>query len=603
MKLNRMLVFCTICALSLFCLRGYGQDKDQAKGHPNGIVQDWSRRHVLYPRVGPLQPLIELQNDPRAVLTWQESARKDWRRWRYPHPVRAPQNGLHTDWSISLGTGSIAPAMYPAKYTFDITALPSCANDFVVFPINVAGSSTQPNIVAFNNLYSGSTPTSGICSSRTVSGGITDDVNSATVMWSYLINPDLANTTPTPGQNFTYSSPALSLDGKKVAFVVSDPNVGSTLGYFVVLAPRTGDGVGTDLQTVTSPVVITSFTPNAPVANSGTAAELDLFNFDSGSSPFIDYLNDVAYVGDSQGVLYRILNVFCTTVACTGAGSPAPSFDFGWPTGGGGIGRLSVCIGAQMTGPVVDRFGNVFFGCSDGNVYGLNSSGIALTGSPITVGDGSATGGIVDPPLVDMVNGYLYVAAGSSAGLTSVVAQIRDTGTAMNLVGTAPLDTGGAFNLHAPAFNEDYFSSSTASNWLLYEYSADTAGSNISLWGIGFSGSHVMNTTTPTNHGTAGIGAFERSPITTFFNGTTDFLFSSALGAGVDSDVVNYNITGGTFPAIGSNLAFAPEGLGTGGIIVDNNSSDAQASSIYFGVLGTGTNANSAVKLTQSALQ
>jgi hypothetical protein len=252
---------------------------------------------------------------------------------------------------------------------------------------------------------------------------------------------------------------------------------------------------------------------------------------------------------------------------------------------------------------VVNEFNHVFVGCSDGSLYGFDSTGNPLTGSPINVGDGSATGGIVDAPLVDVVNGYLYVAAGNSTGRTSVVAQVQDTGTVINLVGTATLDPGGAFNLHAPAFNEDYFSDTTASNWLLYEYSANTGGGNISLWGIGFTGSHAMNPGTPTHHGSEAIGAFERSPITTFFNGTTDYLFSSSLNAGLNSGVANYNITGGTFAAIGANLAFAQEGLGTGGIIVDNDSSDPQASSIYFGVLGTGTNANSAVKLTQSGLE
>ncbi len=45
--------------------------------------------------------------------------------------------------------------MYPAKFTFDVTQTPSCANDYVVFPIAAQGSATQPNLVAFNNLYSG----------------------------------------------------------------------------------------------------------------------------------------------------------------------------------------------------------------------------------------------------------------------------------------------------------------------------------------------------------------------------------------------------------------------------------------------------------------
>jgi hypothetical protein len=182
-----------------------------------------------------------------------------------------------------------------------------------------------------------------------------------------------------------------------------------------------------------------------------------------------------------------------------------------------------------------------------------------------------------------------------------VVAQIQDTGTSVLLKGIAPLDPGGAFNLHLPAFNEDYFSSVTSSDWLLYEYSANTGASSSTLWGIGFGPNHVMNTSTPTNALTGTSGAFERSPITTFFNGTTDFLFSSDLGASPgDSGVANYDITG-AFPT--TNLAFTAEGEGTSGIIVDNDSGAAQASSIYFGVLGTGTNANSAVKLTQSGLE
>ena len=49
----------------------------------------------------------------------------------------------------------------PAKYVFDVTASPSCTNDYVVIgvPANPAPGG-QANIVGFNNLYSGtSTPT------------------------------------------------------------------------------------------------------------------------------------------------------------------------------------------------------------------------------------------------------------------------------------------------------------------------------------------------------------------------------------------------------------------------------------------------------------
>lgn len=585
---------CFLGILFIFGLRAYGQDIEQRKAHPNGIVEDWSRRYAVYPRVGPIHSLIALRNDPRAVLSWQEAARKDWHRWRIPHRDRPPQSSFHTDWSISLGMGSTAPAMYPAKFSFDVTATPDCANDFVVFPVDVSGSTSQPNIVGFNNLYSGSTPSTGICNTRTVQGGTTDDVTSATVLWSYYINSDI-QTNPGSPVNFARTSPALSLDGTKVAFVISGSY---QYGDFVVLAPKSGDGVATDLQTVTAPVSISVFAPTAVAANSGTATNL-LLDYDSDlSSPFIDYQTDTAYVGDRYGDLYHILNVFCTTTACQTGGTPAPSLDPVW----GGFAGLSVPCGLELTDPVVDAFSNVFVGCADGRLYGFNSSGTPLAGSPITVGDGSATGGIVDPPVVDVVNGYLYVATGNSAGGTSVVAQIQDLGSSISLVSTATLDAGGVFNLHAPAFNDAYFTDAgTPGNWLLYEYSGNN-NSTTSVWGIGFSTGRVMNTGTPSNLDILSSGSFEASPLTEFFSGTTDYLFAGNISSSPgNSGVSNYDITGGTFPT--SSINFAAEGQGTSGIIVDNNSGSAQASSIYFGVLGTGTNANSAVKLTQSGLQ
>src|ERR1700739_4981203 len=38
-----------------------------------------------------------------------------------------------------LGGGTVGIGQYPAKFTFDVTAAPSCANDFVVFNTSLAG--------------------------------------------------------------------------------------------------------------------------------------------------------------------------------------------------------------------------------------------------------------------------------------------------------------------------------------------------------------------------------------------------------------------------------------------------------------------------------
>src|SRR5258705_9953848 len=83
------------------------------------------------------------------------------------------------DWAMSLGpTGGMPLAEAPAKFTFDINAAPSCANDFIVYTIHLgavtAGAAKQANLVAFNNLYSG-TGTS-LCNRTT-----------PTFLWSYAV--------------------------------------------------------------------------------------------------------------------------------------------------------------------------------------------------------------------------------------------------------------------------------------------------------------------------------------------------------------------------------------------------------------------------------
>ena len=98
-----------------------------------------------------------------------------------------------------MGTGIVAPNMFPAKYSFDINATPSCANDYVVFGLNVAGATPgQANLVGVNNLYSGDR--------QTLRRG------NPTVNWAY-------NGSTAGGAVLT--SPVVSLDGTKVAYVES----------------------------------------------------------------------------------------------------------------------------------------------------------------------------------------------------------------------------------------------------------------------------------------------------------------------------------------------------------------------------------------------
>ena len=582
--------------LGLAGLPAYGQDNDKAKEHPNGIVHDWSNHHVVFPLYGEIHSLIKVQGDSRATQSWQAAFRRNW--WDSGHrflPPQARRARMVRDWNIGLGNGTVAPAMYPAKFGFNPDAAPSCANDFAVFPVNVAGGSGQPNIVGFNNLYSGTAGTTGICNAGqpgiTRTTGADDDGVSATTIFSYAI---------AAAGGVVATSPALSIDGTKIAFVETGSG---TTAHFHVLAWKSGDGVAANLQTTTSPKQITSgFATSNPTAGevtdlilaaSGTAS-------DTLSSPFVDYANDVAYVGDDSGTLFRITNVFCTLASCAGA---APALDTTWGSGG----ALVTGCGAVLTGAVVDpNSGNVFVGCSNGKLYGFNpTTGDAIAGSPLTVGTGSGTGGIVDPPLIDAVDGLLYVVSGNN-GTNAVLVQASTSSFSSPTPVVATLGATASFNLHLPAFNNNYFSSTTAASWMLYEYTSQ--GSSFTLWGIPFTGSHLMTGGTPTlSDGVSIDGAKEISPLTEFFNTNSgaDWLFASALNL-TSNDVVNWSITGTSttngFP--GSVTSLASYGTGTSAFIVDNDGGSGQESSVYFGALGGGgTDPNSAVKLTQSGLE
>jgi hypothetical protein len=576
-----------MCVLSLFGSVAYGQDKDG--DHHRGIVQDWSGRHLAYARFGSYKSLIAAQEDPRAIDAWQDAFRKDWRRWKRHerkehHPWDAPPETEHRDWSISLGGGSTAASMYPAKFSFDPAATASCANDFIVYPVNVVGTSSQPNLVGFKNLYSGTAGGTGLCN-RTPSGS--DDGVSATTLWSYAVE---SFTGPAGGSVAT--SPSLSLDGTKVVFV--DTLAGNP-AHFHVLAWKSGDGQdAANLQNVTASVkTITSFVTAPPAAGSGTATDLAFgTTTDTLSSPFIDYGHDVAYVGNDTGTLFRIKDVFCTvSAACSGGTPPAPSLDTTWGVSGG----LATGCAGKLASPVRDSVtGNIFVGCADGKLYGYTSTGTALANSPLTVGDGSTTGngnvgGIVDPPMIDSVNGFIYVT--SVTGGNEILVQATTTNLGSKVTSTLGP---GTFQMHAGDFNDAYFSSGTTANWLFYVMGLNNSG-GIALYASSFSAGHALNSGAAANEFSIGGTAAEFSPLTEFLNGGTDQLFVGGL-LNASPNFLEFNIN--TFPT--GFAGTATEGtLGTSGIVIDNSSASGQASSMYFGTLG-GT--NTAVKLTQAGL-
>ena len=103
--------------------------------------QDWSSRHVIYSRTGTAAALEAARQDPRAQIRWRDLELNENRQRRLPelalrfrgwprhYPIRH-STPIQRDWSIYLGTAGTAPSMYPAKFSFDVTATPNCAERF-----------------------------------------------------------------------------------------------------------------------------------------------------------------------------------------------------------------------------------------------------------------------------------------------------------------------------------------------------------------------------------------------------------------------------------------------------------------------------------------
>jgi hypothetical protein len=351
----------------------------------------------------------------------------------------------------------------------------------------------------------------------------------------------------------------------------------------------------------------------------------------------MDYVRDLAYVGNDAGTLYRIKDVFCTAdPACSGSSKPAPSIDTSWGSSGAvtvGSGSCAGTTSSKLTGPVLDFVTlNVFVGCSDGKLYGFNSGGVALSHASVTVGDGTASktyGGIVDPPIVDGVNGFVYAVSGSAdAGAYGALVQAKiDLSSSV----VAQVGAGNQCNIHSPALSNAYFSSSPPpTTSVIYVggvtgtvgpcTAAGATGGTTVLYGATFGAGGVLTSGAPANTlSSANPVGSEFAPIAEFYNtaiGTgEDTLFVGLLRTtshGYNS-LYSFNITTGWNATVQSSIA---EGLGTSGMIVDNEANTTtypQASSIYFTALQENAACNNttvgtdtggcAVKLTQAALE
>jgi hypothetical protein len=568
------------------------------QGHGRmSLPQDWSHHHLVFTPPSSIEQAWRLQQEPRfwhQVLSRNASApgqdednAADFvgRHGGHGHGRR---NLEHPDWGMSLLAGGKAGAgVYPAKFTFDINATPDCTNDYVAFTTSLAGSSTQPSIIAFDELYSTQGSAGGLCNQ-----------NGPSVKWAY-------NT----GTGTVLTSPVLSGDGTKVAYVETAA-AGATLHILKWKPGSTPTVQGTLNLPATPDSTLTAGqawnTTNCPAANSCVVnIAFSGATQDTRSSPFYNYGTDELYVGDNSGNVHKFTGVFNGTPA--EAGTP-------WPVLASGNKNI-------LSSPVFDpATSKVFVADSGGLLFSISSAGTVITSNRVAF-----RSGFVDGPIVDSSAGTIYVfgsADTNSANTSAAVWQFSTGFAAASSGNEIQLGTGVAAagnTFFGGSFDNIYFTSANSASPTGNLYVCGNPGGNATLYRVPIT-ANVMGTASAmaTAMSTASTTC---SPITEISNGGTDWIFfsvqsssntASPIGcpAPAGGCIMSFKVTVGTTPT--ATAATAAASGGASGIVVDNVSASSQASSLYFTYLNNAaigatcngaTGVGCAVKLTQSGLQ
>ncbi len=591
----------------------------QASKPTRGIPKDWSMHHVVYSNPaaatkGTTAHLQKIKNDPRYILqqqlraaaaapasmpaapfsklssSFEPSAAPAFTgplprgltkalipptgKEAMPPATAPPNKRIHKDWSIGLGTGgTVGLGQFPA--TFTQTATP-CMTDYAVYNTGLAGSSTQANVVAFNNIYAG------------CNGGI------PTVYFAY-------NT----GAPAVLTSVDMSLDGTQVAYMQG--NSGGAAGLMIVRTANTGGSVSSPV----SPTIVTNANYNGCTAPCQTFVAFGNGHSDTYSSPFYDYLSDSLYVGDDSGVLHQFTGVFLGTPAETLAGA--------FP-----VQVSSAAMGGSLGSPVYDAStGLVFVGD-----YLLNyastcePSATNLAGSCGYLYSVSSTGavtqthqldyqyGIVDSPIVDPTIGTVFAFVGadnttSCTGPCADVVEFVETFSSGATGSSVSVGSGYEFLLSG-AFDNNYYNTATGNLYVV----GGTGPQNNTLYQVPVS-TGVL--TGPSVVGPAVAGNYSGGfyagglQVTEFYTGTNDYIFAGALMALSNPSVglvSGFDVTAGTISAGTSATGTIAAQGGPSGVVVDNSLSYAQ--NIYYSTTLNSTCTTSgsggcAVQVIQSA--
>ena len=560
---NRNVTFLARCTAVLLAAFGLAATFSaslfgQAFARPDGSLPvpiDWSSKHVVFTGDYTPEQAVKTWNEPRAYAQWllhgNATAGSGLVRsglgHRRPRPTpRRHTRGMKKDWAISLGAGGVAQGMWPAKFSFNVNAPPSCSADFVVFPVNAPTANTRANVVGTftGQPTSGQTtsititPTGGtavtltLTASNTTNTGLDFEVSSTVptnaANLAAAINRNLSSTALdrlvavasgatvtvyalTPGSRVTLSdanaltnfnwgaitagangsqanivafnqlysgsgtslcghtnpefifsyasgvgpvatSPSLSVGGTGISFVENDPNIGAILHVLTFGSGTTEYGTSASCASnnnggATLPTCATN--PVIPGSTSGSTANDFMLPLglvaanaatgvagaaDSFSSPFIDYANDTTYVGDNNGYLYAITPTFKGTPAYAGGNFPvhvSPSPAAVSPTG----------ITATTTVVTVTVANSLSIG-ELVTIVGVGANGTHCTAADAAAINGTQT--VASATATKFTFGATIPTATTSPGCTVTSATVTP---GSNYLSSAVVDEGGTGNI------------------------------------------------------------------------------------------------------------------------------------------------------------
>jgi hypothetical protein len=494
--------------------------------------------------------------------------------------------------------------------------------------VDGTGGPGQPTIIAFNQLYQGTGV--GACNGSWNQNGATKAPN---VMWAY-------NT----GDGYVVeTSPVLSYDdnGKQVAFIQRS---GNTL-QLVLLKWVAGQG-SAGVPVTPSVVAANGAAYAAQRATAGSAMYVMTLNGTSNtgsaptySSPFVDYVDDVLWVGDGNGRLHKFTGVF--------KGTPAEVVGGGFPA--------TLEAGLKLSPPVSNN-GQVYIGSSagagtvGGKLYRVRASdGVVLaTSAKLARND---TPGVRESPIIDGRTGQVYTFIYNDrttvysvpAQCTAFTGEIDGCRAVFQFAESFAGGSSGARQfigrgnstsrvLYAGGFDDAFYSSNNSTGAMYIVGGRATNSFYATLWKIPIVNG-VMQAAIPGHE----FGARDRyqegdvdegtdnlqqiAPVTVQKNGNNEYVFVSTAtyakaqlgcGAGTFANsacIFMYNLADLNGSGVGTGAAWGTTNVpsaalaapgGTGGIVVDNISATTGASQIYFTQLQSGGNA---IQASQSGLQ